>query len=695
MSDEKKKRTLPTLEEYQKRCVIGGLNAFKSDKDVLIEAPTGAGKTPMIARLASESAKAGHRTLVLTHRKLLFGQMVGRPDADNEKKRLGEMAYWGGVKPGTIADDTLGGVNQNPALVVAMVETAAARLDLLEKYDRIIVDEAQHVSDKSATGDELGAYAKIIEALPDAKLAGLTATTFRGDKDKLHPRLENAHREIVGVDEARSAKRIVPARTVIGKARTKEGLTAAQLVQMEKEGRLGKRTASAVLLETRGEDYYDQAVQDWDTIAKREKTIIFVDSVAEVEDMTARLNEAYGDGVAVCLHGGKDARGKIRSPKQNADALKEYDGGEARVLVSCQMIGEGFDVPETNSVMSLNSSLSRLQMNQYVGRCVRYSKDKERGLFLDYGTASHYYGLIEHQHEMQNIEALAAAGTNIASSRVVGRMAPAQEGAWRAVPGDKNSMLIRSSGNGYEVYGFDHAAEKTKNKRLSKDHGATTHIKRLDDEEFGTKKLNTRQMAQVLSRHAKAEVEFYSRMGGVSSKTYENNCREMLTYNQDNIAKFEKTNAAYAKGTESENARREALAASLQGDAKGDQRGRMLKKALENAKSGMDMVRACLDLSGEVLSNCSNRPNIPLGITSEARAVSESLLKNDYKEMKPGAMRKEGLAAYSVMEHVSKNISDKSLQTSIGNVSDPLRAGIDRLTREMTAEKRRKKAQHK
>ncbi len=691
MAETSSRRKLPPIADYQTRCTEGARRAIRLGEDVLVEAPTGAGKTPMIARIAGAVGRSGGRALVLTHRKLLFNQMVGRPDANIEKKQMGEIYYWGGEVPGTIADSSMGGTEQGPSVVVGMVESVASRIDELANYDVVLVDEAHHASEEAASREEAGAYAKVLEALPDASLVGFTATNFRGDGDKLHPRLERAHREVVAIEEARDAGRIVPARTYIGKAPTESGRTAAELVQLEAEGRL-ERSASAILKDERGDAYYDHVVEDWDRIAQRRKTIAFVDSVDEVKDVTRRFCERYGEGVAVCIHGGKNPDGKSRSAAQNSQALAAYDGGEARVLIACQMIGEGFDVPETDAVMSLNSSLSRQEMNQYVGRSVRSAPDKEYGLFLDYGTASHRHGLIEHQHEMQNIDALAAAGTKVAAARAVGRMAPAQEGNWRAVPGAEQSLFLRSEQGRYEIYHFDHRAEKAAGRRVGKKSGSVTQFKKLEHPVYGKRSLSTPEVAKVLAEHARAEAGYYAKIGGVGSKKYRDRSEEMLSHWKDPRQVVDETMAKFAIPTEGTKARKAAVAKAMGGGAKGALQGRMLEKALGESKSGFEMVTKCLDISGDVLAHCANRPDLPFGIKAEAREVMGCLTDERFQEMKPAEIRREALATSAVMRHLGKSVEDKDMAMAIGNVAGPLDQGIARMTREMAAARRKRTA---
>jgi superfamily II DNA or RNA helicase len=686
MSDTPKQtRKIPPLATYQTRTCEGTLGAARRGEDTLIEAPTGSGKTPMIARIGARSSQQGHKTLVLTHRKTLFSQMVGRASGETEKARAGEMLWWGGLKPGTIADSSLGGMDQESGLVVAMVETAAARLDQLAKYDRIIIDEVQHVSEDSAERESMGSYARVLEAQPEATLIGLTATTFRGDGDKLHPRLEKAHREVVSIEEARAEGRVVPAKTVIGKAPTESGRTARDLVVLEAQGKLG-RSASAVLKDERGPAFYDHVVEDWERIASQKKTIVFVDSIDEVEEVTEKFNVRYGAGSAVNVHGRNSGR-------VNDDAIMSYSSMEgAGVLVACQMIGEGFDVPGTDCVMSTNASLSRLEMNQYVGRCVRSANGKEYGLFVDYGTASHRHGLIEHQHQLQNVDALAASETKIGAARVLGRMAPEKEGSWRAASGADRSFFLQSVGSKFAVFSIDHKAEKEIGRKKTKSSGSMSRLRRFDHPEHGTSLLSITQVGTLLADQAKSEAGYLARQGGIDSDNYRKNCRNELDSWSSMFKIIEQTDSLQRKASSAEVARGEAITAALNQPDQERVRSRLVRKSLEGAKSGMDMVRESMSLSGAVLAHCADRDDMPLGLKSEARAVLESLDGEDIKTLTPGKIRREAMATSAVMGHMAKAATDRNLSAVISDVADPLSKGIRTLTREISVAARKKKS---
>lgn len=670
------RRKLPPLAQYQVRACEGAAAAIvKRGEDVLIEAPTGAGKTPIIARTARHLVARGGKVLVLTHRKTLFRQMVGKPSAESRKERAGEMRWWGGLRPGTIADPSLGGINQQPGLVVGMVETVANRIDELEGYTAIFIDETQHASGKSAEGEDKGAYARVISALPGARVVGLTATTFRGDGDHLHPRLEAAHREVVAIEEARAAGRIVPARTVIGKAPLRSGRSVAELVTREAEGRLEK-SASAILKEERGEAFYNHVVEDWERVMKRRKTIVFVDSVAEVEDMRHRFEARYGCGMAVSLHGRK-------GQGENDAAILSYGKGEARILIACQMIGEGFDVPDTDGVMSLNTSLSRLEMNQYVGRCLRAAEAKEYGLFLDYGTASHRHGWIEHQHQLQNVDALAACGSKIAAARALARMAPVQQGGWRVACGENRSLFIQAIEGKYAVFEYDHRAEREIGRRKGRKDGPMGRLVRIDHPQKGSRPLPIGDVAQLVAEHARTEAGFLALMGGVESKAYQASCGKALDHWKGMFRIIEQTDALHGKVTDAQQARREAIGEAIFSPCNGRHRSRMLRKSLESAKTGTGMVREAMALSGAVLGHCSDRQDIPLGLRAELRMVAEGLREQDLARLEPGRIRKEALAVTATMRHLRSILADPDLDGVIGDVADPLEKGVSRMEREM------------
>lgn len=166
-----------SLRPYQ----VDGLNDIRASlararKAPLFVLPTGGGKTVCYSAIGEGAAARGNKVLILEHRKELIRQasmalarlgvrhrLIAPPDKIAEIRRA-HVAQLGQPY-----------VDQNAIIAVASVQTLARRMDWLREFDPalIVIDEAHHAV--------AGTWAKIIAALPRAKLLGVTATPCRTD----------------------------------------------------------------------------------------------------------------------------------------------------------------------------------------------------------------------------------------------------------------------------------------------------------------------------------------------------------------------------------------------------------------------------------------------------------------------------------------------------------------------------------
>jgi superfamily II DNA or RNA helicase len=125
---------------------------------VLYQAPTGSGKTVLFTAVVSGAAERGNRVVILGHRQEIVDQISEALDAL-------------GVAHGLIA----AGHPETPLLSVqvASVATLIRRLDRFTGADLLVIDEAHHAV--------AGMWRKIIAALSQAKILGVTATPERLD----------------------------------------------------------------------------------------------------------------------------------------------------------------------------------------------------------------------------------------------------------------------------------------------------------------------------------------------------------------------------------------------------------------------------------------------------------------------------------------------------------------------------------
>ncbi|MBP6910792.1 hypothetical protein KBC03_04345 [Patescibacteria group bacterium] len=90
-------------------------------------------------------------------------------------------------------------------------------------------------------------------------------------------------------------------------------------------------------------------------------TIIFANSIDEVNEITAKLNSLTGDtNTAVALHSKID--------EADADVLADYESGKKKIIVAVDKLNEGIDMPKTNNVVFWRNTNSSRVFQQQFGR---------------------------------------------------------------------------------------------------------------------------------------------------------------------------------------------------------------------------------------------------------------------------------------------------------------------------------------
>ena len=117
------------LRDYQEEMISGARRALKVHRRVLLQAPTGAGKTVLAAFMISESVARGRSAWFICHRAELV---------EGTSKTLAKF----GIPHGFIA----AGVPRAPGLLtqVCSIDTLKARLSSLEAPRLAVIDEAHH-----------------------------------------------------------------------------------------------------------------------------------------------------------------------------------------------------------------------------------------------------------------------------------------------------------------------------------------------------------------------------------------------------------------------------------------------------------------------------------------------------------------------------------------------------------------------
>lgn len=311
-------------------------------RSVLLQAPTGAGKTRMFVHMCKGLLKRGKRVYILVHRAELLKQAC---------KALEDQ----GVPYGVIWKNH----PMTPDLIqVCSVNTLVKRLDRLPKPDFLIIDECHHAP--------AGMWLQVAEWLPkSSKIVGVTATPERLDGKGLTMFEEM----VVGP----------PVRQLMD-----EGwLCDYVLYQPDLGVDLSK-------LHTRFGDYITKELNELLNTPKiigdcvqhyksycpnNEPAVAFCVNLEHAENVAMRFRQ---EGIPAMSIDGK------LSESEREARLNALASGEIAVLTSCNLINEGFDLPRVTVAILMRPTQSLAMYLQQVGRVLRPDANKEHAIIIDH-----------------------------------------------------------------------------------------------------------------------------------------------------------------------------------------------------------------------------------------------------------------------------------------------------------------------
>jgi superfamily II DNA or RNA helicase len=320
-----------TLRPYQAQGVADLRETFgKGHRSVLYVLPTGGGKTVLFSHISHRTADRGGRVGVLVHRAELLRQ------ASRSLDRLG-------VSHGLIAANR--GMDLTQLVQVASVQTLARRLHRLppDFFSLLVVDEAHH--------SNAGTWAQVLAHFRRARVLGVTATPVRGDGRGLG---EWYSAMVLGPSPAWLTEQgfLAPARVLAPPGFEPRGLR-------KRMGDYDMRQASEIL---QAGQIMGDALGHYRQHLEGQTAIAFCCSVAHAEAVAELFQR---NGVPAASIDGK------MDPITRERLLRDLGDGTLKVLTSCQLIGEGVDVPSVGGCILLRPTQSESLHLQMIGRCLR------------------------------------------------------------------------------------------------------------------------------------------------------------------------------------------------------------------------------------------------------------------------------------------------------------------------------------
>lgn len=353
---------VPTLHPPQKAWVKRLGKRFASHKSVLGCAPTGFGKTVALAHMAMKIAESGQSVMMTVHRQEIFLQTsIMLLNFNLPHKLIGSTEV---VNMATLAAARRGEIlYQHGQVVLASLPTLMRR-GRVPKVDYLFVDEAHHAAAKT--------WAKVISHYRNAgtRILGVTATAERHDGKALCPLFES----------------MVPGpsmKLLIGGGYLAPFEIKVPKAQIDRAGlHLVAGDYNTKELAPRARVVVGDAIEQYRKYMDGDKCLVFTPSVEEAEHTAAAFCEAGYRAASV------DGRMKERERNQR---IKSLGAHEIQLLMSCNVLSEGLDVPSVAGLIHLRPTYSRGRWVQDVGRSIRYEPGKV-AIILDHAGNTAFHG---------------------------------------------------------------------------------------------------------------------------------------------------------------------------------------------------------------------------------------------------------------------------------------------------------------
>lgn len=339
------------LRPYQSQAVHDLRLAYRAGaRAPLLVGPTGMGKTVIIAAILQGIAARGRSAMVLVHRRELIAQTASKLTA-------------AGVQHGIIA---AGLQPTDHPIQIASVQTLTRRLEQLDTApDLIVIDEAHHAT--------AGSWKRVMDHWPSALRLGVTATPIRLDGRGLSAAFDclvhgPAVADLIGAGFLCPAKIYAPP-------------VVADLSQLRRRASdyATEQAAAAMDRPTVTGD----AIAHYQRLAAGQRGIAFCCSVQHAEHVCASFNAA---GIpAATLLGSTD-------PLRRDATVAAFAAGSLQVLVTVDVVSEGFDIPAAGCAILLRPTQSLGLYLQQVGRVLRPAPGKAAAIVLDHVGNVHRHG---------------------------------------------------------------------------------------------------------------------------------------------------------------------------------------------------------------------------------------------------------------------------------------------------------------
>lgn len=361
------------LRDYQQKASDAAVRAFqsKSKSNGLLILPTGAGKSLVIADIAS---------------RLDGPLLVFQPSKEILEQNFAKLQSYGVFDCGIYSASV--GYKDINRITFATIGSVMNHMHDFAYFKNVIIDECHYVNSKA------GQYKEFIEA-EDRRVVGLTATPYRLGKGfnglsmlkfltRTRPRIFDSVLYYCQISDLLAKGYLAELRyfdcTQLDMSQVKTNSTGADYDE------------ESLKLEYERSGFYDQLTSTTIRVLKpknkipRKGVLVFTRFIDEAERLTNKLGSL---GIKSAIVTGTTPK------KERESILKEFTSGKIKVVANVGTLTTGFDYPALDTVILARPTKSLSLYYQMVGRAIRPFKGKD-GWIIDLGGNYKRFGDVSH-----------------------------------------------------------------------------------------------------------------------------------------------------------------------------------------------------------------------------------------------------------------------------------------------------------
>lgn len=354
---------------YQDETIDAGyqfLTAKKYNGAGLGILPTGTGKSIVIAGLVK---KLNDRTLILQPNKEILKQNF---------KKYRDYGFYASVYSASLKSKEVSNT------VFAMIGSIVNKPHLFYNFKYILIDEAHLVNPENKT-----MYGKFLEALPQCRVMGFTATAFRLSSDGFGGSIM----KFLTRTRPRIFKHVV--KVVQTRPMFDEGFLCPLRYFV-----VGKFDRSKIRLNSTGADFDERSLQEYYKKIDLGGNIIQVSNKLAQNRKNVLIFVRYIKEAAHLMKyvPGSEMVTSEMKPAERDAILERFRNGITKILINIGIVEIGFDFPALETILVGRETMSLAKWYQWLGRGTRPHPDKASCWIVDMGDNYRMFGKIEDLH---------------------------------------------------------------------------------------------------------------------------------------------------------------------------------------------------------------------------------------------------------------------------------------------------------